>query len=200
MTRLSFASLLRGELRGLNGGEIEKSVQFYDELICDHMDDGMTEEEAVLAVGTPAEIAGEILMDQPVSALVRRRVKRRARFRGLAAVLIVLGSPVWLPLSIAAVILIVVFVLLAYLFVFLVALVLWVAVLSVAVSALAAVLNVTFSASGLLYAGVALAGAGLTVVLAIGVTGATKGCIAAWHGMSRGIKRLALGRRNRDDK
>ncbi len=195
MTRLEFAGLLRGELRGLDEGEIERSVQFYDELISDHMDEGMREEEAVAAVGAPAEIAGEILMDQPVTALVRRRVKRRARFRGFAAVLILLGTPVWLPILLAIVVVIVAVVLLAYALVLVVDASLWAAVLSVAAAAVLAVVGVSFTAGGLLNAGAALAGAGLAVLLALGVLEATKWCVAAWRGMARMIKRLAMGRR-----
>lgn len=196
MTRLEFAGLLRGELRGLDQGEIEKSVQFYDELITDHMDEGKTEEEAVAAVGAPAEIAGEILMDQPVAALVRRRVNRRERFKGLAAVLIFLGMPVWLPLLLTIVVVVVVVVLLAYLIVLVVDLSLWSTVAAAAAVALAAILGFSFSAGGFVYAGLALASAGLTALLALGVTEATKWCVAAWRGMALFIKRLALGRRN----
>jgi uncharacterized membrane protein len=197
MTRLEFAGLLRGELRGLDSSEVERSVQFYDELISDHMDEGMTEEEAISAVGAPAEIAREILMDMPVAALVRRRVKRRARLKGFAAVLIILGLPVWLPILVAVVAVFVVIVLLAYLVVFILDASLWASVLAVAAAAAVAVMGISLTAGGLLSAGLALGGAGLAVLLALGVIEATKWCVFAWRAMARAIKCLAVGRRNR---
>lgn len=200
MTRLEFAGLLRGELRGLDGEEIEKSVQFYDELISDHMDEGMDEEEAVAAVGTPAEIAGEILMDQPVAALVKRRVKRRERLNGLSVALIVLGSPVWLPLLLTAVVLAVVFALLAYLLVLVAVLCAWTVALSCAAAGVVALFNLSFSALGLLYTGAFLAGAGLAILTGMGAARTTGWCVVAWRGMARAIKKLALGRRNRNEK
>ncbi len=200
MTRLEFAGLLRGELRGLNQGEIEKSAAFYDELISDHMDEGMTEEEAVAAVGIPAEIAGEILLDQPVTALVRRRVKRGRRLKGLAGVLILLGLPVWLPLLITGAVLALVFVLLAYLLVLVVAVCAWAVALSCAAAGIAALFNLSFSALGLLYAGAVLAGAGLTILAGMGSVWVTRRCAAVWRGTARAIKKTALGRRNRNDK
>lgn len=200
MTRGDFAQLLRGQLRGLNGEEVEKSIQFYDELIVDHMEEGLSEEEAVRAVGTPGEIAREILMEMPVTTLVRRRVKKRPRFRGFAAVLIVLGMPVWLPLLLTAVILTVVVVLLAYLLVFMLGASLWAVVLAVAAVAIAAVLSFTFSAGGFLSAGIALAGAGATVLLTLGMIEVTKWCIAAWRGLARAMKRFVVGRSHSHEK
>ena len=200
MTRLEFAGLLRGELRGLDQGEIEKSVQFYDELISDHMDEGMTEQEAVDAVGAPAEIAGEILMDQPVTALVKRRVKRGRRLSALSVLLIALGSPVWLPLLITAVVLALVFVLVAYVLVLVAGVCAWAVAVSCSAGAIVGLFNLSFSALGLMYAGVALAGAGLTILAGMGAVWITGRCVVAWRGMARGIKKLALGRRSRNEK
>lgn len=200
MTRLEFAGFLRGELSGLDQGEIDKSAAFYDELISDHMDEGMTEEEAVAAVGTPAEIAGEILMDQPVTALVRRRVKRGRRLSALSVALIVIGSPVWLPLLITAAVLALVFVLLAYLLVLVAAVCAWAVALSCAAAGIAALFNLSFSALGLLYAGAVLAGAGLAILAGLGAVWVTRWCAIVWRGTARAIKKTALGRRSRNEK
>jgi uncharacterized membrane protein len=200
MTRLEFAGLLRGELRGLDQGEIEKSAAFYDELISDHMDEGMTEEEAVAAVGTPAEIAGEILMDQPVTALVRRRVKRGRRLSALSVSLIALGSPVWLPLLVTAAVLALAFVLVAYVLVLVAAVCAWAVAVSCAAAVIVGLFNLSFSALGLLYAGAVLAGAGLAVLTGMGAVRVTRWCVIVWRGVARAIKKTALGRRGRNEK
>ena len=106
MTKLELTLALTKKLDGLPWEEVERSMEYYDELINDRMDEGMSEEEAVAALGSVDEIAAQILADIPLTRIVRAKVKQKSRMRAWEIVLLILGFPVWFPLliSVAAVI------------------------------------------------------------------------------------------------
>lgn len=107
MTKHEFLSALRDRLAGLPQEDLERSLEYYGESIDDRMEDGLTEEEAVAAMGSIDEIVSQILMGAsfPGSAKEksepRRAEPKRTRSAGVIALLI-LGFPLWFPLLIAA--------------------------------------------------------------------------------------------------
>ena len=101
MTKTEFMSSLREKLSGLGEEDIRKSLDYYSEMIDDRIEDGMTEEEAVADVGTPDECANAILMDMPLSKVVKAKIKKERAIKWWAVLLIILGSPLWIPLLIA---------------------------------------------------------------------------------------------------
>ncbi len=103
MTKREFLSALRCGLAGLPPQDVEERVAFYDEMIDDRIEEGLSEEDAVSAIGDVDAVAAQIVADTPLTALVRQRVTPRKRLGTGTIVLLVLGSPVWLPLLIAAV-------------------------------------------------------------------------------------------------
>ena len=104
MTKNEFLNILhsREELFGLPEEDIERSLSFYEELIDDRIEEGMSEEEAVAAVGDPREIAAQILSEIPLSKLVKEKMKPSRRLRAWEIVLLAVGSPIWLALLISA--------------------------------------------------------------------------------------------------
>ena len=70
MTRAELAALLRERLSGMPEADIERSVEYYGEMVADRMEDGLTEAEAVAGIGTPEEIAAQILASLPSEACV----------------------------------------------------------------------------------------------------------------------------------
>ena len=111
MNKEEFLYALRDSLTGLPEEDIEKSVDYYSENIDDHMDEGLTEEEAVKALGSIEEIASEILMEMSLPKVLKVSVKPKRTLKAWEIVLLVLGSPVWLPLlACAAVIVLTVYV------------------------------------------------------------------------------------------
>lgn len=99
MTRDEFLSRLGELLACLPADQVEETKQFYAEAIADRMEDGMSEEEAVAAMGTPGEVAEATLDDLP--AVPRAIAKTRRRSTALLWVLAIAGSPMWLLLLIA---------------------------------------------------------------------------------------------------
>ncbi len=102
MNRNEFSENLRNRLSGLPQADLEERISFYDEMICDRMEDGMTEEEAVSSVGSIDSIAAQITSEIPLTRLVRARVKPKKKPSGWVIALLILGFPLWFPLLIAA--------------------------------------------------------------------------------------------------
>lgn len=63
----------------------------------------MTEAEATAKLGSPGQIAQSILQEMPLGKLVSTRMKPKSGWTPLAIVLAVVGSPVWVPLLLAGV-------------------------------------------------------------------------------------------------
>ena len=97
MNKQDFLAALRGFLNDLPAEDIRRSLDFYAEMIDDHMEEGMTEEDAVAAVGSAEQIAGQIRGD---AVAAPRKPKRKVKPWSLA--LILLGLPLCLPLLLAA--------------------------------------------------------------------------------------------------
>lgn len=93
MNKTEFIDELYHLLNPLSKSDRQQHLDYYEEMIADRMEDGLTEEEAVAALGRPADIAAQILGEVPP--------KPARRFPIWAIVLIVLGSPLWLSLFLA---------------------------------------------------------------------------------------------------
>lgn len=102
MTKQEFLAGLEKELSGLPQEDIAERLAFYGEMIEDRKEDGLSEEEAVEGIGSAEAIAKQIIDEIPLSKLVRERVKSQRRMRAWEIILLILGSPVWLSLLIAA--------------------------------------------------------------------------------------------------
>ncbi len=106
MTKHGFEIALRSRLKahGLSSEEIQKSVDYYAEMIDDRMEDGMAEADAVDAMGDMDAIIREILLDAPLGTLVKNKIRPKRDFSsGEAALLItlaILGFPIWFSLLI----------------------------------------------------------------------------------------------------
>ena len=106
MTKAEFLAELRSAISGLPEADIEKSLDFYSEMIDDRVEDGLSEEEAVAALGSIEEIKTQILKDIPITKIIKEKVKPKRSLSGLEITLLIVGFPIWLPLliSVAAVI------------------------------------------------------------------------------------------------
>ena len=103
MHKTVFISELSEKLSFLSVQEREERLHFYAEMIDDRMEEGLSEEEAVAAVGSAEEIARQIVADTPLSKIATERIKPKRKLKGWEIVLLALGSPIWLSLGIAAV-------------------------------------------------------------------------------------------------
>ena len=102
MNKQEFLRELRDGLSGLPKADVEERVAFYGEMIDDRIEEGLSELEAVAAVGTVEEIVEQTLVDTSILKIAREKINRKRRFSVWEIVLLCLGSPVWLPLLVAA--------------------------------------------------------------------------------------------------
>ena len=65
MTKTEYISRLTELLSDLDQGYVSSSVQYYTEMIDDRIEDGLTEEEAINAIGSPEETAERIRSEAP---------------------------------------------------------------------------------------------------------------------------------------
>ena len=106
MNKFDFLTHLRAKLWSIPKEDVERSVGFYSEMIDDRMEDGLSEEEAVAAIGNVDEIAKSILANISLPKPEDQPKKVNRRLRWWEILLLVLGFPVWgsLAISVAAVI------------------------------------------------------------------------------------------------
>ena len=101
MDKFEFMTILEDGIMALPEKERREMLDYYSEMIDDRIEDGLSEEEVVAAVGDVDEIIRQVLMDTPLTKLVKEKVKTRRSLRAWEIILLVLGSPVWLPILIA---------------------------------------------------------------------------------------------------
>ena len=94
MKKQDFEKWLRYTLYDIPTEELERILQYYSDAIVDRMEDGMTEEEAVAALGTREEILAACRMGLPTQTAVKRSRKKVWGFLAAAAVLLSLCAVV----------------------------------------------------------------------------------------------------------
>lgn len=102
MTKQDFLNNLKNRISQLPSSEIEKSLDYYSEMIDDRVEDGMTEEDAVNALGDINKIVESIEIEMPMSSLVKNKIKEshnKSNNKILWIILAILGSPFWIPIA-----------------------------------------------------------------------------------------------------
>ena len=158
MTKINFILLLSEKLKNLPEKEVEERLSFYSEMIEDRMEEGFSEEGAVEAVGTVDKIAEQIIKEISVPKTSNKKVKSNRRLKAWEKIMLIAGSPLWMPLLVAFIA--VIFSL--YVSLWAVVISLWAvfaAVVSCALSGIVAGVGVAFTPNKV--AGVALFGAGI---------------------------------------
>lgn len=102
MSKQEFLTNLRSKLKGLPEQDINRSLEFYSEMIDERIEEGVLEEDAVSDIGEVDEIASQILADTPITKLIKEKIKTKRKISVFEIVLLILGSPIWLSLLIAA--------------------------------------------------------------------------------------------------
>ena len=202
MSRDAFIGELRHRMAGLPQQTVERTVEYYSELIADSVEDGMSEEEAVARLGSLEEIVANVVKDTPLTQIVQTRVqeKKAKGVSGWVIALLILGAPVWLPLLIAA--LVVLFALFIALWAVVIAL--WAVVAAVILAALAAMVGGVIElvrmhlAQGLVLLGGGLMCLGLCALAFLLMKLITVGTVKLCKWIWTGIKSLFVGKRKKE--
>lgn len=103
MNKREFLAKLRARLSGLPADEVEERLGFWSEMIDDRIEEGLSEEDAVAAVGSAEEIAAQIISEIPLVKIAKEKLKPNRKLKAWEIVLLAVGSPIWLSLAIAAI-------------------------------------------------------------------------------------------------
>ncbi len=215
MNKQEFLVALRGKLEGLPKEDIDKSLDFYSEMIEDRMEDGLEEAEAIEGIGSMEEIAEQILSERTDKnqfdnssmlentarqkqdkELPEKTSEKKGKLKAWEIVLIVLGSPLWLSLLIAVFVII----LAVYIVLWSVVISLYAVNLSFAAAAVAAVVCIfTYLLMGnvpgaILFAGGSMMCAGIAVLLFFGCNQIAKFVWIASKKICKGIKNFFMGK------
>ena len=199
MSRDAFIGELRHRMAGLPQEIVDRTVEYYSELVADSVEDGLTEEEAVSRLGYIDEIVANVVKDTPLTQIVQTRVQEK-KAKGVSAwviVLLVLGAPVWLPLLIAGLVVI----LALFIALWAVVIALWAAVAAVILTGIAAMVGGVIElvrmhlAQGLVLLGGGLMCLGLCALLYLLMKLITVGTVKLCKWIWTGIKSLFVGRK-----
>ncbi len=191
MNKQEFSEKLRCVLSGIPDCDVEERLAFYGEMIDDRMEDGLSEEEAVAAVGDIGTLVSQTLEDVPLSKLVKEKMTPRRKLKAWEIVLLVLGSPLWLSFLIAAGAVIIA----VYAALWAVVIALWAVFAALIACAAAGVAGGIYLAvhghvlTGIAAVGAGLVLAGLSVFAFFGCKAATKGVLKPAGKLGVGIKR-----------
>jgi uncharacterized membrane protein len=188
MDKRQYLDALRERLRGLPEEELKKTLDYYAECIEDRVEAGESETDAVAAMAGVEEAAAQILSTVPLQKIVREKARPSRALRTWEIVLIVIGSPVWLPLlAVCACLLLTAVVVVWSLVIVLVALEISF-VAAVAAGAVGAVLYLLqhMAPQALLFAGAGVFCVGIVIF-------GFFACVAAVRGTAKLCGRLALG-------
>lgn len=170
MNKTAFMDELCHLLKPLSKAERQQHIDYYNEMIDDRMEDGLSEEEAIAALGSAADIAAQILGESPQ--------KKTRKYPVWAIILIALGSPLWITLLLAAAAVVVSIVISLAAVYFSIFICLWVTLAALYITDLALLLSFpvciagsiyslvqSLTAPGLLFLGAGLICAGSAVLL-----------------------------------
>ena len=192
MNKQEYLEAIRSRISAMPADDVNRFMDYYSEMIDDRVEDGLSEEEAVADMGSPDAAVEQILEDMPLTKLVKEKIKPKHELKAWEVVLIVLGSPVWIPLLITALVLL---------------LTLWIVAFALLISFYAVVLS--FVAAGIgglicaiplfianspytavLMLGAALIGIGIAILFVVSVKPVTVGIFKVCKASVNGIKRI----------
>ena len=205
MSKDAFIGELRHRMAGLPKEAVDRTVEYYSELIADSMEDGLSEEEAVSRLGSLDEIVANVVKDTPLSQIVETRIQekkaKRGGIRAWEVILLVLGAPLWLPLLLA----VLAVVLALYVTLWAVVIALWAVVAAVILTGVVAVVVGIVELCQLhLPQGLVLLGGGLVcmglcallfLLMKLITVGTVKLCKLIWTG----IKSLFVGKKGKGE-
>lgn len=168
MNRQEFISLLEIKLKGVPQEDINKTIEYYNEILVDKIEDGLSEEEAVDSLGKIDDIIKITLADISIPKLVKEKIGLNRKLKTWEIILLASTFYIWLPLLLVGIVVIIAI----YICIWSGVIGLGAGAISCGASAIIALLGFIdmFTGnfgSGLLLAGMGLILAGITILLGI---------------------------------
>lgn len=194
MLKQDFLNELRQGLSGLPQNDIEERIGFYSEMIDDRMEEGLSEEDAVNAIGPVGDIVSQIVADTPLTRIVKENIRPKRKMRVWEIILLVLGFPLWFPLLITGLVIL----LSGYIVLWAMLICLWAIFASFCACVPASLVgSAVYCINGHVPTGIAALGAalvlaGLSIFLFFGCKAASKGIVKLAKKIVLGIKSIFI--------
>ena len=192
MTKELFLSELRERLVGLPKEDIDERISFYEEIINDRMDEGKSEEEAIDDLGGVDGVVNEIAQETSLVKLVKHKIKPKRSLKGWEIALLIVCSPIWVPLALTALILCLV----AYLLIWVLVIVCYTVELALCVASIggpiAYFINIANGNTNVIPLAVGIMSMGGAILLFFGCIGATKGTLKLSKKIITSIKKAFM--------
>lgn len=98
MDKKEFLSKLRKSLSELPPEEVEERIDFYEEMIDDCIEEGMSEEEAVALIGKDVEATVPTNEPKVSNEVYNEDGYSKRKLTATEIILLIVGFPIWLPL------------------------------------------------------------------------------------------------------
>lgn len=196
MTKNDFLMSLKHKLSGLPEEDLNERIDFYSEMIDDKIEDGISEEKAVIEIGSIDEISSQIIKEVPLRKIVKEKIRFKKKRKVFESVLLIVGSPVWVPILIA----ILVVAISLYLTVWVVLGCFYVTSISMFISAIGGfIMAVAQMISGNVLTGVLIIGAalfliGLGILMILGTRLVAKGFLILTQKTVKSLKQLLINK------
>ena len=189
MKKAEFLDILRKELAGLPKDDLQSRISFYEEAIADRMDEGKSEEEAIADLGSIDEIVKQIAEDTSLVKLVKEKTRPRRRLRVFEIILLILGFPLWFPLLMVGLVLLLV----GYLLIWVLVLVTYTVEVSLSLAGIGSIIcffgYLTNGEMNLTSLGSGLSAIGAAILFVFACIWATKGTLKLSQAIVLSIKR-----------
>lgn len=100
MLKSEFLKQLENRLVGIPKEDLNRTIDYYNEIISDKQEDGMSEEEAIDSLGSIDEIVKDILNEIPIKKLVKEKLQLNRKLKTWEIVLLSATSIIWVPIAI----------------------------------------------------------------------------------------------------
>ena len=100
MLKIEFLKQLENRLVGIPKEDLNRTIDYYNEIISDKQEDGMSEEEAINSLGSIDEIVKDILNEIPIKKLVKEKLQLNRKLKTWEIVLLSATSIIWVPIAI----------------------------------------------------------------------------------------------------
>lgn len=100
MNKQEFLTELKKRLSGIPKKDIDQTIEFYEELILDKIEEGQTEEEAIASLDSIDEIVKATLSNVSIPKLVKEKFAPKRSLKTWEIVVIASTAIIWIPLAI----------------------------------------------------------------------------------------------------
>lgn len=195
MTKQEFLSMLGEYAHGLPKQDLQGSLEYYSELIDDSIESGMSESEAVEALGSPQDIAHEIMLDIPLPKIIKTKYKKSTPWKVWELIAVILGSPIWISIALAVIAVVIT----VYAVIWALLASLWAFEAAFAVSAIVCLITavitlVSAPLNALIYFGALLFATGMSILMFFACIKLTALVLKLSKGIMRFIKRIIIGK------